>query len=64
MFTAQNDYMPRTIATAKIDDERRAAAQRRQAAEARANRRAARRAGRPGHGPISVRRFRLARRQA
>jgi hypothetical protein len=63
MFTAQNDQMLIMIATAKIDDERRAAAQRRQAAEVRANRRAAGRAA--GHGgPISVRRFRLARRHA
>jgi hypothetical protein len=63
MFTAQNDYMLMMIATAKIDDERRAAAQRRQAAEVRANRRTAGRGARHDR-PISVRRFRLARRQA
>jgi hypothetical protein len=63
MFTAQNDHMLMMVANAKIDDARWAAAQRRQAAEARANRRAARRAAGRG-GPISVRRFRLARRQA
>jgi hypothetical protein len=63
MFTAQNDHMLIMIATAKINDERRAAAQRRQAAEVRANRRAAG-PGARHDGPISVRRFRLARRHA
>ncbi len=63
MFTAQNDHMLMMVANAKIDEERRAAAQRGLAAGVRANRRGARRAAGRG-GPISVRRFRLARRQA
>jgi hypothetical protein len=64
MFTAENDHML-MIAHTKIDEQLRAAALRREAADARAERRAARRAERSGHGgPAPVRRFRMARRQA